>query len=230
MSDNSFAQSRGTSVDAGLRAHMLTIYNRMSLGVLITAITAWFVSSSPMLMKLFLGGPQMYVVIFAPLAIIWFGFRPDKMSSKQLAMSFVGLSILYGITFSTIAFMADVGTIARAFFVATGMFAGLSIFGYTTKKNLSALGSFCVMGIWGLLIASVIGIFFPSSLMQNMIAGLGIVAFSGITAWKTQELKDMYSPHYGDEINSRISWSGALTLYISFIALFQYILHFMNSR
>lgn len=228
--NNSYAQSTARQVDAGLRAHMQTIYNRMSLGVLITAVTAWFVASSPALLQLFLGGPQAYVVMLAPLAIIWFGFRPDRMSSKQLMMAFIGLSIVYGISFSVIAVVAEVGTIARAFFVSAGMFAGLSIYGYTTKKDLSGMGTFLVMGIWGLVIASLLNIFFQSTMMQNVIAGVGIVAFSGITVWKTQELKNMYSPSYGDELNSRIAWSGALTLYISFIALFQYIMHFMNQR
>lgn len=227
---NTYAQSRETTYDAGLRRHMQNIYNRMTVGVLITAITSFLVSSSPMLLKMFLGGPQAYIVMFAPILVLWFGFRPDRMNSKQLMMAFGAISVLYGISFSVI-FLAFAGeTIARAFFVATGMFAGLSIYGYTTKKDLTALGTFAIMGVWGIFIASILNMFFHSPVMQNVIAGVGIVAFSGITAWKTQALKEMYSASYGDEMNSRIAWSGALTLYISFIALFQYILHFMNQR
>lgn len=226
----SLAQSRERSIDEGLKSHMQRVYNRMTMGVLVTALTSWVVSSSPALLKLFLGGPQAYIIMFAPLAVLWFGFRPERMSSKTLMLSFIGLCVLYGISFSVI-FIAFAGeTIARAFFVATAMFAGLSIFGYTTKKDLTALGTFAIMGIWGILIASILNIFFASPMMQNMIAGIGIIAFSGVTAWQTQATRQMYSASHGDEMNSRMAWSAALNLYISFIALFQYILHFMNQR
>lgn len=233
MQNDRFSTARtreGTDIDAGLRNHMQSVYNRMTMGVFITAVTAWLVSSIPALQVALMGGPQAYIFLFAPLVIMCFGFNPMTMSSSKLKLSFIALSVVYGITFSVIAVIADVGTIARAFFVATGMFAGLSIFGYTTKKNLDALGSFCVMGVWGILIASIIGIFFQSPMMQNIIAGVGIIAFSGITAWQTQSMKEMYHPSAGEEANSRMAWSAALTLYISFIALFQYILHFMNQR
>lgn len=225
------AQTRSTTTyDAGLHRHMQNIYNRMAVGVLVTALTAWAVASTPALFSLFFGGPQIYVVIFAPLAIVWFGFNPMRMSSQKLMLSFLAISVLYGISFSAIAMVVAQETIARAFFVAAAMFAGLSIYGYTTKKNLDGMGAMMVMGIWGILIASVLNMFFQSSGMQNVIAGLGIIAFSGITAWQTQSMKEMYSPSSGEEANSRMAWSAALTLYISFIALFQYILHFMNNN
>lgn len=219
-----------SSVDEGLRTHMQNVYNRMTAGVLVTALTAWVVSSSPALLQLFLGGPQAYIIMLAPIAVVWFGFNPMKMSSQKLAVSFFAISVLYGISFSVIALAFAGETIARAFFVATAMFAGLSIFGYTTKKNLDALGTFAVMGIFGILIASLLNLFFQSPGMQNIIAGVGIIAFSGITAWQTQAMKEMYHPSAGDEANSRMAWGAALNLYISFIALFQYILHFMNQR
>lgn len=228
--DNSFAQPRANTQDAGLRRHMQSVYNRMTIGILVTAITSFVVSSSPELLKLFLGGPQRYIVMFAPIAVLWFGFRPDKMNSKQLMTAFGAISVLYGISFSVI-FLAFTGeTIAQAFFIASAMFAGLSIFGYSTKKDLTALGTFAIMGVMGVFVASIIGMFFQSAMMQNVIAGVGIISFAGLTAWKTQALKEMYSASYGDEMNSRIAWSGALTLYISFIAMFQYILHFTSQR
>lgn len=224
------ASREGTQIDAGLRAHMNSVYSRMTLGVLVTALTSWMVASSPELLKFFLGGPQAYIVMLAPLAVVWFGFNPARMNSKQLAVSFFVLAVLYGISFSTIALIFTGESIARAFFVATAMFAGLSIFGYTTKKNLSGMGTFMVMGVWGLLIASLLNIFFHSPMMQNMIAAAGVVIFSGITAFYTQMTKEMYNPAAGDEGNSRMAWVATLNLYISFVALFQYLIQFMGQR
>ena len=226
---------RTREVDEGLRQHMNNIYAKMTAGVLVTAITAMVVGSSPFLLNLFLGGPQAFVVMLAPLAIIWFGFRPDRMKASQLRLTFFGLSVLYGISFATIAVMASADAafgvaVAKAFFVATAMFAGLSIFGYTTKKDLSAMGTFIVMGIIGLVAASVMNLFFQNAMMQNVIAGVGIVLFSGVTVWQTQMMKDMYNPSMGKEMSERMGWAAALNLYISFIAMFQYILHFMSQR
>jgi uncharacterized protein len=222
--------SRSTTMDVGLRAHMSRVYNRMTLGVLVTAITAWFVASSPALMQFFLGGPQMYIVIFAPLAIIWFGFNPMRMKSSQLAISFYALSALYGISFSVILFAFTRESVAQTFFIATAMFAGLSIFGYTTKRNLDGMGTFLVMGVWGLLIASIMNMFFQNPMMSNVIAGIGIIVFSGLTAFYTQQTKEMYNPAAGDEGNSRMAWVAALNLYISFVALFQYLIQIFGQR
>jgi len=183
------------------------------------------------LMGFFMTAPIVYVVMFAPLAVVWFGFNPMTMTPAKLRISFFAVSVLYGISFSVILFAFTHETIFRAFFVAAGMFAGLSIFGYTTKKNLDGLMSFAVMGVWGVLIMSLLnGFIFKSEGIFDLISAVGILAFSGITAWQTQAMKEMYHPAAGDDANSRMGWSAALTLYISFIALFQYILHFMNQR
>lgn len=217
-------------MDAGLRAHMGRVYNRMTLGVLVTAITAALVASSPALLKFFLGGPQMYIVIFAPLAVVWFGFNPARMNSKQLAMAFFALAVLYGISFSTIGIMFTKESIAQVFFIATAMFAGLSIFGYTTKKNLDGMGSFLIMGVWGLLIASLVNMFFMNSGVSQLLSYVGVAVFAGLTAWQTQMTKEMYHPGAGDEANSRMAWSATLNLYISFIAMFQYLIQIFGQR
>jgi len=229
------SQSRSAEIDAGLKKYMSNIYAKMTGGVLVTAITAAIVGSSPLLLNLFLGGPQAYLVMFAPLAIIWFGFRPETMQPKQLMAAFFGLSVVYGISFASIAVMVSNDpsfglTVAKAFFIATSMFAGISIFGYTTKKDLGPMQSFITMGIIGLVAASVLNIFFQSSMMQNVIAGVGILLFSGLTAWQTQQMKEMYSPNIAPQNLERYAWAAALNLYISFIAMFQYILHFMQQR
>lgn len=220
-----------TSFDAGLQKHMQSIYNRMTLGVLITALVSWFVSGNEELMKFFLGGPQMWIVMLAPLAIVWFGFNPMTMKESTLRLSFIALSVLYGISFSVI-FIAFTGeSIVKAFFIASGMFAGLSVFGYVTKKNLDGIRSFAVMGIWGVFIMSILNmVFFKNAALVDLISVVGIIAFAGITAWQTQAMKEMYHPAATGDANSRMAWSAALTLYISFIALFQYILHFVGQR
>lgn len=227
--------ARGVTYDAGLRAHMQRVYGRMTAGVLVTALTAWIVSSSPMLLQLFLGGPQMYLVMFAPLAVLWFGFRPERMASRQLSMAFFAIAALYGISFSVIAVVFTGESIARAFFVATAMFAGLSAVGYTTRKNLDGVGTFAMMGVMGVFFASIgtmiAGAFgVETTMMQNIIAAVGIIAFAGLTAWQTQNTKEMFNASYGDEMNSRMAWAATLNLYISFIAMFQYLMHFMGQQ
>ncbi len=224
------ATAARASVDAGLRAHMQSIYNRMCLGVLVTAITSFVVANSPVLLQLFLGGPQAYVVMLAPLAVIWFGFNPMTMSSGKLRISFFVLSVLYGISFATIFMAYAKEDIARAFFIASAMFAGLSIFGYTTRMNLDGMRTFIVMGIIGVLIASVVNLFVQSSMMMFIISVVSVVAFSGMTAWQTQNMKEMYSAAHGAESNSRMGWAAALNLYISFIALFSHILHLIGNN
>ena len=224
------SSSSASTFDAGLKAHMQRIYNRMSLGVLVTALVSYFVGNTPELLQLFLGGPQAYVIMLAPLAVVFFGFNPAKMSSGAMRISFLILSVLYGISFAAIFQVFTGESIARAFFVATAMFAGLSIFGYTSKKNLDGMGSFAIMGVWGALILGLINMFVGSSMIGNIVSVVSIIAFAGITAWETQNMKEMYSPRADEEMMSRMSWLGSLNLYISFVAMFQHILHFMGDR
>lgn len=229
--DRSQTQIRRPAViDAGLRNHMQRIYNRMTLGVLVTAVTSFAVSSSPALLQFFFSGPQMYIVIFAPIAVLWFRFNPMTMPARKLQSSFFLISVLYGISFAVIFLAYTNESIARAFFIAAGMFAGLSIFGYTTKKDLSALRTFAVMGIMGVFLMSIGNMFIRSAGLFDLISAVGIIAFAGLTAWQTQAMKEMYSTSHGEETNSRMAWAAALNLYISFMAMFQYILHFVGNR
>lgn len=232
MLPNQYSSSSAqvTGMDYGLRKHMQRIYNRMTLGVLITALVSFFVGNNEQLLQMIFSGPQKWIVMLAPLAIVMFGFNPARMSSGALRLSFIALSVCYGLSFGAIFAVYTDASIAKAFFVATGMFAGLSIFGYTTKKDLSGLGSFAIMGMIGVLILSVVNIFMESSMMSNVIAAAGIIVFAGLTAWETQRMKETYSERDDAEMASRMSWLSALNLYVSFIAMFQYVLHFMGQR
>ncbi|MCB1557114.1 MAG: Bax inhibitor-1 family protein, partial [Alphaproteobacteria bacterium] len=172
------AQAQARSYDVGLRAHMQNVYSRMTLGVLVTALTSYIVAASPALLQFFLGGPQAYVVMLAPVAVVWFGFNPMTMNAAQLRLSFFAIAALYGVSFASIFVYFTGESIARAFFMATALYAGLSIFGYTTKKNLDALGTFAVMGVMsvfilsiGTLVAALFGV--DTTVMGTVIAGLG---------------------------------------------------------
>lgn len=222
------AQTR--SIDEGLRGHLNSIYNRMALGVLITALVSFGLSTSQGALDLIFGTPLKYVVMFSPLAVVWFGFNPMKQSAAQMKFWFVVLSVLYGLSFGAIFAIFSTESIAKAFFVSAAAFAGLSIFGYTTKKNLDGMGSFIVMGIIGALVLGIVNLFVQSSMLMNIVSIMSLIAFAGMTAWETQRMKEMYHPGHGTEANSRMAWMSALNLYISFIAMFQTILHFMGSQ
>lgn len=224
-----------TQIDEGLRNYMNGIYARMAAGVLVTAVMAFAVGSTPALFGLIMGGPQMYVVMFAPVIVLWFGFKPATMSPAKLQASFFLISALYGVSFSTIAVAATAQPdfamdVARAFFISVGMFAGLSVYGYTTKRDLSGMRQFLVMGMWGVFIMGIMSMFIKSSGFSMMISAIAIPVFAGMTVWKTQELKQMYLSYRGSGSLDRVAWAGALTLYISFIALFMHILNLISRR
>lgn len=226
----SVSTSQSREIDQGLRTHLNSIYNRMAVGVLITGLVAFFVGQSQEALNAIFNTPLKWVVMLSPLAVVWFGFNPAKMSANQMRVSFVVLSILYGLSFGAIFAIYSAESIAKAFFVTAGAFAGLSIFGYTTKKDLSAMGKFAIMGIIGVLILGLVNMFVGSSLLMNIVSVVSLIAFAGMTAYQTQQMKEMYSPAYGAESNSRMGWMAALNLYISFIAMFQSIMHLMGSR
>jgi FtsH-binding integral membrane protein len=222
-------------IDEGLRNYMNGIYARMAAGVMVTAIVAMAVALSPTLFSLLMGGPQAYIIAFAPIAIVWFGFKPMSMSPAKLQMVFFLIAALYGVSFSTIAVMASsqpgyIFDVARAFFIAVGMFAGASIYGYVTKKDLSGFRQFFVMAIWGIVIAGVVNIFMQSTGFSIIISLVAIPLFAGITVFETQQLKQMYLAYRGQGSLDNIAWSGALTLYISFIAIFMHVLNLFSQR
>ncbi len=218
-------------VDVGLRQYMLGVYNYMASGVLLTGIVAFLVSSSPALMQVIFGTPLMWVVMLSPLAFVFaMSFGINRFSPTTLQALFWGLCTAYGLSFATI-FLAFTGeSIARVFFISAGAFAGLSLYGYTTKRDLSGFGSFLIMGVFGILLATIVNWFLGSAALQFAISVLGVLVFAGLTAYDTQQIKEMYVEHEEAGVRTKKSVMGALQLYISFVALFMFLLQIFGSR
>lgn len=225
-------QARAVSYDEGLRAFFQRVYGTMSAGLVITALVAFSVANSPVLYSFLIGNPIMrLIVVFSPLAFMFFGFTPNRimrMSVGQLAGLFYAFSALLGISMSTMFFAYTSESIARVFFITAAMFAGMSIFGYATKRDLSGMGSLMMMGVWGLLVAMIVGMFFQSSTLQFVISVLGVVIYTGLVGWETQMLKQTYSIGSGHEANAKMAIVGALGLYMDFIMIFQFLLRLMG--
>ncbi len=219
-----------TVFDEGLRAHMLSIYNYMCSGVLLTGIVALLTARSGLAVT-FASGPLMWVVALSPLAIVFaMSFGANKFSAGTLQAMFWGFAVLMGLSLSTIFLVYTGGSIAATFFATAGAFAGLSLFGYTTKKDLSGFGTFLIMGVIGLLIAMVINIFLQSSMLELAISAIGVLIFAGLTAYDTQRLKNEYAQLRGTEFAGKAIILGALSLYLDFINMFLFLLRFMGNR
>ena len=220
----------GETVDAGLRQHMLSIYNYMTSGVLLTGIVAALTASSGLAAQM-QGSPIMWLIILSPLAIvIAMSFGANKFSKTTLQAMFWVFATLMGLSLSTIFLVYTGGSIAATFFATAAAFAGLSLFGYTTKKDLSGIGSFLIMGVVGLIVAMVINIFLQSPALMYAISFIGVLIFAGLTAYDTQRLKEQYAYVRGTEFAGKAVVLGALTLYLDFINMFQFLLSFMGSR
>jgi len=221
--------------DAGLRRHMLSIYNYMTSGVLLTGIVALLFSrggaESPAAQVFMNGGLLGWIIILSPLAIVMaMSFGANRFSTPTLQAMFWGFATLMGLSLSMI-FLVYTGTsIAATFFATAGAFAGLSLFGYTTKKDLSGFGSFLIMGVVGLIIAMVINMFVGSEPLGYAISFLGVLIFAGLTAYDTQRLKQQYFHLRGTDFAGKAVVLGALSLYLDFINMFQFLLAFMGQR
>lgn len=224
------AVARRETFDAGLRAHMLSIYNMMASGVLLTGIVAMLAASSGITASL-VGSPLMWLVILSPLAIVFaMSFGANKFSKGTLYIMFWSFATLMGLSLSTIFLVYTGASIAATFFATSAAFAGLSLYGYTTKKDLSGWGSFLLMGLIGIIVAMLLNIFFQSSVMSLVINILGVLIFAGLTAYDTQRLKTDYQYLRGTEFAGKAVILGALSLYLDFINMFQFLLSFMGSR
>lgn len=219
-----------TTFDEGLRRHMLSIYNYMTSGVLLSGIVAMLAANSGFALAM-MGSPLRWLVILSPIAIVFaMSFGANKFSKTALQAMFWTFAVLMGLSLSTIFLVYTGGSIAATFFATAAAFAGLSLFGYTTKKSLSGWGSFLIMGVVGLLVASVVNIFLQSPALMYAVSFLGVLIFAGLTAYDTQRLKEEYAYLKGTEFAGKAVILGALTLYLDFINMFQFLLSFLGSR
>ncbi|MCC6925114.1 Bax inhibitor-1/YccA family protein [Novosphingobium sp.] len=216
--------------DEGLRRYMLSIYNYMASGVLLTGVVALLFATSGMAAALF-GTPLRWLVALAPLGFIMaMSFGLNRMQTGTLKALFWAFCVVMGMSMSSIFFIYTGSSIALTFFATAGAFAGLSLYGYTTKRNLSAMGAFMVMGLVGIILAMLLNLFLQSSGLALAISVLGVLIFAGLTAWDTQRLRETYFQVHGTDMVQKVIVMGALSLYLDFINLFQYLLSFLGDR
>jgi len=222
--------------DAGLRSYMLGVYNYMASGVLLTGLVALFVANSaPVRAQFFAtnGAPTLlgWIAVFAPLIFVFaLSFGINRLSENAAKTLFWVYAALMGVSLSTI-FLAYTGvSVARTFFVAAAAFGGLSLWGYSTKRDLSPFGTFLIMGLIGLLIAMIVNMFLKSSTMDLIVSAVGVLLFAGLTAYDTQRIKSIYFSVEGSDFLGKSMVMGALTLYLDFINLFLFLLRFMGNR
>src|SRR4051794_18787771 len=220
--------------DAGLRSYMLSVYNYMASGVLLTGIIAMlFAPYAQQVLVGANGGMSAlgWIVTLSPLAIVFaMSFGVNRMSTATLQLLFWAFAALMGLSMSTL-FLAFTGaSIAQTFFATAAAYLGLSLYGYTTKRDLSGIGTFLIMGVVGLLVAMLINLFLHSSTMALLISGIGVLLFAGLTAYDAQRIKSMYFYVQGTDMMGKTVIRGALTLYLDFINMFQFLLSFMGDR
>lgn len=225
------ADVRGAAYDAGLRSYMLAVYNYMTSGILLTGIVALGFAMSGLAAQIFVGGGILkWVITFAPLGFVFgMSFGQARMSTATLQAMFWGFAVAMGLSLSTIFLVYSDIAIAQAFFATAAGFAGLSLWGYTTKKDLSAFGTFLIMGLVGLIVASVINLFVQSGPLALVISFVGVLVFAGLTAYDTQRTKSLYAQVAGTEYEGRTVIMSALTLYLDFINMFLFILRLFGS-
>jgi len=245
--DRNYAARAGVAeravIDVGLRAYMLRVYNYMAAGVALTGVVAWLIfnaavqtsASGQLVLTSFgqtiYGGPVMIVLFLGTLGIVFFlSFRINRLQTGTALALFMLYAGLLGVMLSSIFLTYTHGSIARTFFISAASFGALSLYGYTTQRDLSPIGSFLIMGLFGLIIAMLVNMFLKSSGLDFAISAIGVLIFAGLTAWDTQRIKEMYSVSDDGTVAGRKAVMGALTLYLDFINLFLFLLRFMGDR
>ncbi|MSO66225.1 MAG: Bax inhibitor-1/YccA family protein [Pseudolabrys sp.] len=231
-------------IDAGLRAYMIRIYNYMAAGVALTGVVSWLTFNAAVITdtagkttgltsfgQAIFSGPLTIVLFLGTLGIVFFlSFRIDKLQASTALILFMLYAGLLGLMLSSV-FLAYTGaSITRIFFISAASFGALSLYGYTTQRDLSPIGSFLIMGLFGLIIAMLVNMFLKSSGLDFAISAIGVLIFAGLTAWDTQKIKEMYDANDDGTVSGRKTVMGALTLYLDFINLFLFMLRFLGDR
>tara|TARA_Y100001970_G_scaffold293873_1_gene444128 strand:+ start:2176 stop:2928 length:753 start_codon:yes stop_codon:yes gene_type:complete len=233
-----------TVIDEGLRAYMLKVYNYMTTGLLLTGIIAYFFGKASIVTNdmgqiigvtqigaLLFGSPLKWVVMLAPLGFVFYlSARINKMSVSGAQITFWIFSAIMGLSLASLFIEFTHSSIARVFFITSGTFAAMSLYGYTTKRDLTKLGGFLFMGLIGIIIASVVNLFIGSSALQFAISVIGVLVFVGLTAYDTQTIKNMYYAGDSESVGSKKALMGALRLYLDFINLFIMLLQLFGQR
>ncbi|MBY5988096.1 MULTISPECIES: Bax inhibitor-1 family protein [Roseovarius] len=226
--------ARTAAIDEGLRAHMNKVYGTMSIGMLLTFAAAWAVGNNAAMMETLFTGFTRYIVMFAPLIMVFaFGAVINKLSAAAAQLFFYAFAAVMGVSISYIFVVFTDFSIAQVFLATAAAFAGLSLWGYTTKKDISGWGSFLIMGVIGLIVASIVNIFIGSSEIMFAISAIGVLIFAGLTAYDTQSIKNEYlaHAHHGDsEWLGKAAIMGALRLYLDFINMFMMLLNLLGQR
>jgi len=242
--NNPIARGRGQvagAIDAGLRAYMLSVYNYMFVGLVLTGATAWMVASVPEIRALFFQYDEAtgrigmsilgWIALFAPLGLVLLlSFRISRMSLPVAQATFWLYAAMMGIGIAPWLLLYTGASVAEVFFITAAMFGAMSLWGYTTRTDLTGFGSFLFMGLIGLLIAMLVNMFFQSAMVQWVVSVIGVLIFTGLTAYDTQKIKNMYVANEDGTVSGRKAIFGALALYLDFINLFLFMLRLMGSR
>jgi FtsH-binding integral membrane protein len=250
--DRDFASHSGyradrVAIDAGLRAYMIRVYNYMAGGVALTGLVSWLtyqaaggdaisiaggqITGLTSFGQAIFSGPLTIILFLGTLGIVFFmSFRIDRLAPGAALALFMGYAALLGLMLSAVFLAYTSSSISRTFFISAASFGALSLYGYTTQRDLSPIGSFLIMGLFGLLLAIVVNIFLKSTGLEFAISVIGVLVFAGLTAWDTQRIKQMYSAMDDGTVAGRKAVMGALSLYLDFINLFQFLLSFTGNR
>ena len=222
----------GVAIDAGLRSYMLSVYNYMASGVLLTGIVAMLFANSGMAEQVLVnGGLLRWAIILAPLAFIMvMSFGINRLSTGTTQLLFWAFATVMGLSMSSIFLIYTGTSIAQTFFATAAAFVSLSLWGYTTKKDLSGIGTFLIMGVFGLIVAMLINLWLQSSAMSLAISAVGVLIFAGLTAYDTQRIKSLYFYVAGTDMLGKSAIMGALSLYLDFVNMFSFLLSFMGQR
>jgi FtsH-binding integral membrane protein len=238
-----FGAARTAEIDAGLRAYMIRIYNYMAAGVALTGVVSWLTFNAATVTneagrlvltpfgQMIYSGPLTIVLFLGTLGIVFFlSFRIDKLQAGTAMVLFMLYAALLGLMLSSVFLSYTGASITRTFFISAASFGALSLYGYTTQRDLSPIGSFLIMGLFGLIIAMLVNLFLKSSGLDFAISAIGVLIFAGLTAWDTQKIKEMYDVNDDGTVAGRKAVMGALTLYLDFINLFLFMLRFLGDR